>query len=53
LASGRTTRELEPSSHSALTRSAGGGGGAIPAKDALGNDIKKSEYLKTHQKGDR
>lgn len=34
-------------------RSSGGGGGALPAKDALGNDVKKSAWLKTHQKGDR
>ena len=33
--------------------SSGGGGGALPAKDALGNDVKKSAWLKTHQKGDR
>lgn len=33
--------------------SAGGGGGGSVAKDALGNDIKASEYLKTHPAGDR
>jgi len=33
--------------------SAGGGGGGQIAKDALGNDIKASEWLKTHPAGDR
>ncbi|GFR45025.1 hypothetical protein Agub_g6336, partial [Astrephomene gubernaculifera] len=31
----------------------GGGGAGQAAKDALGNDIKASEWLKTHLKGDR
>ncbi|KXZ51158.1 hypothetical protein GPECTOR_13g645 [Gonium pectorale] len=33
--------------------SAGGGGGGQAAKDALGNDIKAGEWLKTHLPGDR
>merc|ERR1719231_1561436 len=32
--------------------SAGGGGGGIAAKDKLGNDIKASEWLKTHLPND-
>ena len=32
-------------------RAAGGGGGLL-AKDALGNDVKQSAWLKTHQAGD-
>lgn len=32
--------------------SAGGGGGGQAAKDALGNDVKSAEWLKTHQPGD-
>ncbi|EEH53043.1 cytochrome b6/f complex iron-sulfur subunit, chloroplast precursor [Micromonas pusilla CCMP1545] len=31
----------------------GGGGGGQPAKDAQGNDVKKSAWLKTHLPGDR
>lgn len=34
-------------------RSAGGGGGGQAAKDALGNDVKAAEWVKTHAKGDR
>ncbi|PNW76554.1 hypothetical protein CHLRE_11g467689v5 [Chlamydomonas reinhardtii] len=33
--------------------SSGGGGGGQAAKDALGNDIKAGEWLKTHLAGDR
>lgn len=33
--------------------SSGGGGAGVVAKDALGNDVKVSEWLKTHPKGDR
>ena len=33
--------------------SAGGGAGGIAAKDAAGNDVKASAWLKTHQAGDR
>jgi cytochrome b6-f complex iron-sulfur subunit len=33
--------------------STGGTGGGVTAKDALGNDILVSEYLKTHLSGDR
>ena len=33
--------------------SAGGTGGGVTAKDALGNDIIVSEYLTTHSAGDR
>ncbi|WP_247215872.1 cytochrome b6-f complex iron-sulfur subunit [Synechococcus sp. C9] len=33
--------------------SGGSAGGGIIAKDALGNDIKVDEYLKTHPPGDR
>lgn len=32
---------------------AAGGGNALAAKDALGNDVKKSSWLKTHPAGDR
>lgn len=31
----------------------GGTGGGVSAKDSLGNDIKASEFLATHQAGDR
>jgi len=31
----------------------GGSGGGVSAKDSLGNDIKASEFLATHQAGDR
>lgn len=30
-----------------------GAGEGLPAKDALGNDIKASEWIKTHPPGDR
>ena len=33
--------------------STGGGGGGVTAKDALGDDIVASEYLATHNPGDR
>jgi cytochrome b6-f complex iron-sulfur subunit len=33
--------------------SSGGSGGGIAAKDALGNDIVASQYLASHQAGDR
>ncbi len=33
--------------------SAGGKGGGVTAKDALGNSVKASEFLATHQAGDR
>ena len=33
--------------------SSGGGSGSIAAKDALGNDVKAADWLKTHLKGDR
>jgi cytochrome b6-f complex iron-sulfur subunit len=33
--------------------SSGGAGGGVTAKDALGNDIIVSEYVKTHLPGDR
>lgn len=29
-----------------------GGGGGLTAKDALGNDVKQSAWVKTHQPGD-
>lgn len=32
--------------------SAGGGGGGIAAKDALGNEVKLVDWLKTHPNGD-
>lgn len=32
---------------------AGGGGGGDVAKDALGNDVKATKWLATHQPGDR
>merc|ERR1719189_1542707 len=31
---------------------AGGGAGGVPAKDALGNDIKAEAYLASKQPGD-
>jgi len=33
--------------------SGGGGGGGLVAKDALGDDVTKAGWLKTHQPGDR
>lgn len=33
--------------------SSGGSGGGTTAKDALGNDVKASEFLASHQPGDR
>merc|ERR1711920_153966 len=36
-----------------VPRSAGGGSGGTAAKDALGNDIKATEWLKVHRSGDR
>jgi cytochrome b6-f complex iron-sulfur subunit len=33
--------------------SSGGSGGGVTAQDALGNDIVVSQYLTTHQSGDR
>ncbi|HIK13600.1 MAG TPA: cytochrome b6-f complex iron-sulfur subunit [Oscillatoriaceae cyanobacterium M33_DOE_052] len=33
--------------------SSGGAGGGLTAKDALGNDIKASEFLASHNPGDR
>ncbi|CAD7703996.1 unnamed protein product [Ostreobium quekettii] len=36
-----------------VPKGAGGGGGAQAAKDALGNDVKASEWVKTHLPGDR
>lgn len=36
-----------------LPPSSGGTGGGLTAKDALGNDIKASEFLATHNAGDR
>jgi cytochrome b6-f complex iron-sulfur subunit len=33
--------------------SSGGSGGGVTARDAMGNDIVVSEYLKTHLAGDR
>ncbi len=32
---------------------AGGGSAGIAAKDALGNDVKASQWLKSHPAGDR
>merc|ERR1711907_132046 len=36
-----------------VPKSAGGGTGGTVAKDALGNDIKASEWLTSHRAGDR
>merc|ERR1711998_578504 len=36
-----------------VPKTAGGGTGGTVAKDALGNDIKASEWLSTHRAGDR
>merc|ERR1711865_275049 len=36
-----------------VPKSAGGSSGGIVAKDALGGDIKASDWLKTHRPGDR
>ena len=33
--------------------SSGGSGGGVTAKDALGNDVKASEFLASHQPGER
>mmetsp|Transcript_27435 Transcript_27435/g.87925 ORF Transcript_27435/g.87925 Transcript_27435/m.87925 type:complete len:241 (-) Transcript_27435:469-1191(-) len=44
---------LGPYAYLFVPKSAGGGGGGIAAKDALGNDIKQKEWLATHPKGDR
>lgn len=35
-----------------VPQSSGGGGGLLAAKDALGNDVKNKEWLKTHPIGD-
>jgi len=35
-----------------VPKSSGGGAGLLSAKDALGNDVKNSEWLKTHGIGD-
>lgn len=43
----------EPPDGSCFARSSGGGAGGQAAKDALGNDVKQAEWLKTHQPGDR
>lgn len=32
---------------------AAGGGDSLPAKDALGDDVKASAWLQSHQPGDR
>jgi len=34
-----------------VPKSAGGGGGGVAAKDAAGNDVKESAWLKTHPAG--
>lgn len=36
-----------------VPKSSGGGAGGQAAKDALGNDVKESEWVKTHKAGDR
>merc|ERR1712061_978840 len=36
-----------------VPHSGGGGSGGTAAKDALGNDIKATEWLKVHRSGDR
>jgi cytochrome b6-f complex iron-sulfur subunit len=36
-----------------IPKSSGGGGGGIVAKDARGNDVKASEWLRDHRTGDR
>jgi len=36
-----------------VPKGAGGGSAGITAKDALGNDVKASEWLKSHPAGDR
>merc|ERR1719235_21968 len=36
-----------------VPKSAGGGAGGTVAKDALGSDIRASEWLKNHRAGDR
>ena len=36
-----------------VPKSSGGGAGGQAAKDALGNDVKESEWVKTHKPGDR
>ena len=37
----------------AIACRAGGGSAGITAKDALGNDVKASQWLKSHPAGDR
>lgn len=50
----RSPRLTRPAfAHPLCARSAGGGAGGIVAKDALGNDVKASAWLKTHPAGDR
>lgn len=39
--------------HLELINRSGGGSGGTPAKDALGNDVIASEWLKTHPPGNR
>merc|ERR1719498_2249865 len=36
-----------------VPKTTGGSGGGMAAKDALGNDIKASDWLKNHRAGDR
>lgn len=39
---------LYPFTYFFVPRSSGGGAGGLVAKDALGNDVKKSDYLSSH-----
>ncbi|XP_071736628.1 cytochrome b6-f complex iron-sulfur subunit, chloroplastic-like [Rutidosis leptorrhynchoides] len=48
-----TTGMLYPYTYFLVPPGSGGGGGGTPAKDALGNDIIATEWLKTHGPGDR
>ncbi|KAI7746153.1 hypothetical protein M8C21_018003 [Ambrosia artemisiifolia] len=48
-----TTGMLLPYTYFFVPPGSGGSGGGTPAKDALGNDIIATEWLKTHGPGDR
>ncbi|KAJ0715592.1 putative plastoquinol--plastocyanin reductase [Helianthus annuus] len=49
----RAMKMLLPYTYFFVPPGSGGSGGGTPAKDALGNDIIATEWLKTHGPGDR